>query len=52
MPVFGRSSGDRTHGLIVPNDARYQLRYAPMKKPQQALLLRFWLGMRESNSHK
>ncbi len=27
----GRASGTRTHGLIVPNDARYQLRYSPLK---------------------
>ena len=30
---FGRSSGICTHGLFVPNEARYQLRYAP-KIPQ------------------
>ena len=30
---FGRSSGIWTHGLLVPNEARYQLRYAP-KIPQ------------------
>lgn len=26
---FSRSNGIRTHGLLVPNQARYQLRYAP-----------------------
>ena len=31
----GRSDGIRTHGLLVPNQARYQLRYTPIKKPQQ-----------------
>lgn len=25
----GRSDGIRTHGLLVPNQARYQLRYTP-----------------------
>src|SRR5699024_3260919 len=30
-----RSDGIRTHGLLVPNQARYQLRYTPIKKPQQ-----------------
>ena len=25
-----RDSGIRTHGLVVPNDARYQLRYIPL----------------------
>ncbi len=25
----GRASGTRTHGLFVPNEARYQLRYSP-----------------------
>lgn len=32
----GRSDGIRTHGLLVPNQARYQLRYTP-----SALLLYF-----------
>ena len=27
--LFGRSDGIRTHGLLVPNQARYQLRYTP-----------------------
>ena len=27
---YGRSDGIRTHGLLVPNQARYQLRYARM----------------------
>ena len=31
----GRSDGIRTHGLLVPNQARYQLRYTPKKNPQQ-----------------
>ena len=26
----GRAGGIRTHDLVVPNDARYQLRYSPM----------------------
>ena len=26
---YGRSSGSRTHGLLDPNQARYQLRYTP-----------------------
>ena len=30
-----RSDGIRTHGLLVPNQARYQLRYTPKKNPQQ-----------------
>ena len=29
LSVFGRSSETRTHGLCVPNAARYQLRYTP-----------------------
>ena len=33
--LYGRSDGIRTHGLLVPNQARYQLRYTPIKKPQQ-----------------
>ena len=33
--LFGRSDGIRTHGLLVPNQARYQLRYTPKKNPQQ-----------------
>ena len=48
---FGRSDGIRTHGLLVPNQARYQLRYTPIKKPQQRGCCGFWLGMRGSNSH-
>ena len=28
--VYGPSDGIRTHGLLVPNQARYQLRYARM----------------------
>ena len=47
----GRSDGIRTHGLLVPNQARYHLRYTPIIKPQQVCLLRLWLGMRGSNSH-
>ena len=27
--AIGRSDGIRTHGLLVPNQARYQLRYTP-----------------------
>ncbi len=27
----GRASGTRTHGLFVPNEARYQLRYSPIE---------------------
>jgi hypothetical protein len=26
----GRAGGARTHDLVVPNDARYQLRYSPI----------------------
>ena len=26
--IFGRGDGIRTHDLLVPNQARYQLRYA------------------------
>ena len=26
---YGRSDGIRTHDLLVPNQARYQLRYTP-----------------------
>ena len=51
VDFFGRSDGIRTHGLLVPNQARYHLRYTPIIKPQQVCLLRFWLGMRGSNSH-
>ena len=29
---FGRSGEARTPGLMVPNHARYQLRYTPMKR--------------------
>ena len=28
---FGRSEATRTPGLLVPNQARYQLRYTPIK---------------------
>ena len=28
---FGRSGGSRTHGLLDPNQARYQLRYTPIQ---------------------
>ena len=28
--LYGRSDGIRTHGLLVPNQARYQLRYTSM----------------------
>ncbi len=28
--LHGRASGTRTHGLFVPNEARYQLRYSPL----------------------
>ena len=30
MPIFGRGDGIRTHDLLVPNQARYQLRYASL----------------------
>ena len=40
----GRSDGIRTHGLLVPNQARYQLRYTPIEKTAAALLLRFLVG--------
>lgn len=29
LVLNGRDSETRTHGLVVPNDARYQLRYIP-----------------------
>ncbi len=32
VAVIGRSDGIRTHGLLVPNQARYQLRYTRMMK--------------------
>ena len=32
MPPNGRSGGIRTHGILLPKQARYQLRYTP-KKP-------------------
>ena len=39
---FGRSDGIRTHGLLVPNQARYQLRYTPKKNPQQLFCCGGW----------
>ena len=30
---YGRSGGTRTPGLLVPNQARYQLRYTPSAVP-------------------
>ena len=27
----GRAGGIRTHGLLVPNQARYQLRHSPLR---------------------
>ena len=39
-----RSDGIRTHGLLVPNQARYQLRYTPIKKTAAAELLRCGWG--------
>ena len=44
VDFFGRSDGIRTHGLLVPNQARYQLRYTPIEKTAAALLLRFLVG--------
>ena len=38
----GRSDGIRTHGLLVPNQARYQLRYTPKKNPQQLCCCGGW----------
>ena len=29
-PVFGRSEGTRTPGILLPKQARYQLRYTPL----------------------
>ena len=52
---FGRSDGTCTHGLLDPNQTRYQLRYTPnydIKNAAAQKLLRFWLGMMESNHHK
>ena len=31
-----------THGLLVPNQARYQLRYTPKKNPQQLCCCGGW----------
>ena len=28
--LFGRSDGTRTHGILLPKQARYQLRYTPI----------------------
>ena len=42
--LASRSDGIRTHGLLVPNQARYQLRYTPIRKPQQQALLRCGWG--------
>lgn len=47
----GRSDGIRTHGLLVPNQARYQLRYTPERKNRSSCAAAVWLGMRGSNSH-
>ena len=33
-----RGGGVRTHDLLVPNQARYQLRYAPMAGPRSVIL--------------
>ena len=30
LRAFGRSGGIRTHGIHIPNVARYQLRYTPI----------------------
>ena len=46
-----RSDGIRTHGLLVPNQARYQLRYTPERKNRSSRAAAVWLGMRGSNSH-
>ncbi len=46
-----RSDGIRTHGLLVPNQARYQLRYTPERKNRSSCAAAVWLGMRGSNSH-
>ena len=32
-----RGGGVRTHDLLVPNQARYQLRYAPMAGPRSVI---------------
>ena len=45
-----RSDGIRTHGLLVPNQARYQLRYTPERKNRSSRAAAVWLGMRGSNS--
>ena len=47
----GRGGGIRTHGLLVPNQARYQLRYTPERKNRSSCAAAVWLGMRGSNSH-
>ncbi len=38
--LHGRSDGIRTHGLLVPNQARYQLRYTPSAYPLYVFFLR------------
>ena len=37
-PHLSRGGGVRTHDLLVPNQARYQLRYAPMAGPRSVIL--------------
>jgi hypothetical protein len=37
VPHFNRGGGVRTHDLLVPNQARYQLRYAPMAGPRSVI---------------
>ena len=46
----GRSDGIRTHGLLVPNQARYQLRYTP--KPLRFRGFALWQRVKDSNPHK
>ena len=44
----GRASGTRTHGLFVPNEARYQLRYSPtgiINAVQCIRIHRLWQGI-------
>lgn len=35
--MIGRSGGIRTHGLLLPKQARYHLRYTPMEKGGESL---------------
>ena len=45
----GRSGETRTRGLMVPNHARYQLRYTSISEDGLCSPFPFWSGKRESN---